>query len=94
VGKGRHQQQEREVQEQQRPVHAAEPVEEGVVVDPDDADGAEADDVGGVVGPLRAQRAQQARAHVRHVQVEHQQRDGDREHAIAEGLRARRDRGH
>jgi hypothetical protein len=84
---GRDAQQEQQVQEQQRPIHFAEEVEQRVVVDPNDADGEEADRVHGVRGPLAQQgRRQAVLVGRRHAQLEHQQRGGNAEHTITEGF--------
>ena len=58
-----------------------------MVVDPDDPDHEEAHDVAGVRGPLLQQRlAEPVLGVLGHVDLQHEQRDGDREHAVAERL--------
>jgi hypothetical protein len=59
-----------------------------VVVDPDDPDRRERDGVGGEVRPLPAQlvREADARPDAGDVEVEDEQRDGDRQNAVGERL--------
>jgi hypothetical protein len=80
--------QQQQVDEQQRPVDLGEVLEQRVVVDPDDADGKEADGVGRVGRPLMAQQGGQRLAVARSGdgQVQGEQGDGHGEHAVAERL--------
>ena len=84
-------QQQKEVQEQERPVHAADKGKHRVVVYPDDADGEKADRIGSVRRPLRdEQREQLSATDGRHVELEHEQGRGDSKDAVAEGLKSTR----
>src|SRR3954469_4144383 len=62
-----------------------------VVVDPDHADGQERHDIGRVARPLLPQlvRERARRLRLRHPQLEHQQRDRDRDDAVGERLEPR-----
>src|SRR5262249_25071777 len=62
--------------------------EHRVVVEPHDADDREADEEGGVRGPLVPQAGTEVLEVVGRGDREHEQRDGDREHAVTERLEA------
>ena len=82
---------EEQVQREDLVIHGLDPADHRVVVDPDDPDREERDRVRDVARPLRSQFPRQVpRARVRHVDVKHEERDRDREHAVGEGLQAGR----
>ncbi len=86
---GDHEEQQQQVEEQQRPVDLGEVLEQRVMVDPDDADGGEADRVGGEGGPVIAKLVSQrlvTGTRSGHRQVQGQQGDGHGEDAVAERL--------
>ena len=92
VGKGRNAtvEQQDEVEEQQGAVDGGDALEDVVVVDPDDADDDEAHDVRGVRGPLvREVTSEVARLRVGDAHLDDEQRDGDREDAVAERFESR-----
>jgi hypothetical protein len=78
---------QQQVDEEHDAVGAGQVVDHRVVVDPDDPDHPEADREGGERGPLVAELAPQVLA-AGDVELEHQQRDRDREDAVAERLQA------
>ncbi len=58
-----------------------------VVIDPDDPDGEERDRVRGIARPhVGKLMAEVAAPRVRDVEIKHEQRDGDSEHAVGERL--------
>jgi hypothetical protein len=66
-------------------IHAVDEMEQPVMVDPHDADRREAGQVGRVRWPLLGQpRSERPFARMRHLELEDEQRDRDREHAVAE----------
>src|SRR5690348_3658424 len=80
-------QQQHQVEEQQHPVDLRDRSDQGMMVDPDDADHEEADQVGQEGRPLLVQLLNQGTVPVpRHGQVEREQRDGHGEDAVAERL--------
>jgi hypothetical protein len=87
-----HAHQQQQVQNQQRVVDADDVLEDVVVVDPHDADAEEADHVAEVRRPETDQRFTEvlARLDVGHADLDDQQRDRDREDAVAERLQALR----
>jgi hypothetical protein len=87
----RDEQQQEEVEVEERPVDHGHAVDEGVVVHPHDPDDGEGDDVRGERRPVVDEGAPQPvipvdLAGARHGEVEREQRDRDRQHAVAEGL--------
>ena len=84
--------QEQDVQEEEEAVDANDVPEERVVVDPDDPDRYEADDVARVRGPLVEEDVSEGLTlgQVRPLEEQHEQRDRDREDAVAERLEAGR----
>ena len=82
--------QEEDVDEEERPVDAAQLPQDGVVVDPDDPDRQEADGVADVRRPQPRELVREAvLAELRHLDVEDEQRRGDREDAVGERLEPR-----
>src|SRR5207245_5796611 len=82
-----HKEEEQEIEEEQGPVDDADVRHHHVVVDPDDADGEEADQVGDECRPVLTELLQQGTvAGSADRQVQCQQRDGHRKHAIAKRL--------
>src|SRR5271167_1657459 len=80
-----HEQQQHEVQEQQRPVHRLYGPDQRVVVDPDDADGEEADQVGDEGRPFVVELVDQAPvSRPGHGEIEREQRDRHGDDAVAE----------
>ena len=86
-----HRHQQQEVEKGELAVHPRDQVHHRVVVHPDDPDDEEADRVGGVVRPEVAEAAPEVVRGPRlgrRTDVQHEQRDRDREDAIAERLEA------
>ena len=81
----RDREQEEQVQPQEDPIHVVKIVGEAVVGDPGCSDRQEADEVDEVGRPV-AQELLKRRTRRPQGKVEHQQRDRDREHAVAERL--------
>jgi hypothetical protein len=79
-------QQQPQVAPQEAAVDAGDPGEQGVVIDPHHADVHERRHVGQVGGPLVQQVGPDMAGAAGRVQVEHQERDGDGQDAVAERL--------
>jgi hypothetical protein len=87
----RHHHQERDVQEQERPVRSLDLRHHGVVVHPDDPDRQEAHHVPGVRGPGASElRCRWALVRDLGIDVQDQQGRRDREHAVGERLETTR----
>ena len=93
-GQERDPHQHEQVHEEEPAVGARDQLEHAVVVHPHDPDHHEREHVGDVGRPLVAERAREvAGAHVRDLDLEDQQRDRDRDDAVAEGFESARRRG-
>ena len=91
VGEERHEQEQQQVDPHHPAVDELEPAEDAVVREPQAADRDEAGQVAEVLRPLVEDAVGEVVQFLRgHRQVEHQQRDRDREHAVAERLGAAR----
>ena len=71
-------------------VDAAQTAEDAVVVQPDDSDVQEREQVGDVLRPLLPEAMGEASLPASGTELEDEQRDGDREDRVAEGLDAAR----
>jgi hypothetical protein len=80
-----HHEQGDQVEPQEQLIDLSELVGQGGVQEPGAADGQEADDIGQVAGP-RVQHLLQRRAGRMNREVQHQQRGGEPEHAVAEAF--------
>ncbi len=72
-------------------IHSLDLLEEIVVVEPHDEDRRETRQIGEIDRPLMAERTQKGSpaqiSRVRHFDIQHEQRDRDRDHAVAERLK-------
>ena len=89
---------EREIHKNDAVRHVFDFAEEGVMIDPHDADGGETRDVDKILRPQGEQSMRDAvigrRSKFRRLKPQDQQRDGDREHAVAERFDTGRTFGH